>query len=725
MMRKRNVLLTAVLTLSMMFSALVVPLPSWAAGSDTHYIAVASDRHRSTDTITAAMGNMPDSVEYVCLNGDMSSFGGSRPGSSGSGERPQRPADGERPQFPADGELPQGGSGMRAAKQQPYDTSAVLGEVQQAFPELDSSNVSIIYAAHDANATDDAGIMKCVDDAELAANESGADYAEISAGQSGCIYTGMDGSKAAYYVYGVSYYDMVDNGRGKDGEAFGKTAETEAEELKEFADENPDVPLIVIGHVPIHASRNDNLGASYWNDALNYAATGSEDGTSVIRDVVYLHGHNHTNEKDNETRRAIEYFISPGETLNVQGTEKNTSEESTIYYTYATAGYLNDNVSATLVKVQDGELSFQKYNGCRVSFDTGGAGKADSAAVKTGGKVTEPAGLSLEGYELAGWFKEAGCINKWDFDRDEVSDNMTLYAGWVTEWKWIDSSHHQRSFANDADHKETAFHTWEEVKVTKEATLFTKGVKLYKCTGCHASKAEEYSIKGEVKKAIKEKIKETVDRTVQWIRDIIESGKSDPEDPAAAEGSGEDSDSQPADEAAGTADGQNAEDQQNAADGQSTDNQQNNEDQQGSDDQQNNADQGTDGGSDAGSAAEGSGDAGSAASEPAVSKTVVKRVLAAVKIIAPKAGSRSAVIRWKKLSKKNLRKAAKVEIQLSTDRSFRKGVITKYAAAKKTSYRVGGLKKGKKYYVRVRAFTKEKGAVHVSKWSSVKKVKTK
>lgn len=82
--------------------------------------------------------------------------------------------------------------------------------------------------------------------------------------------------------------------------------------------------MIAIGHVPIHALRNDNRGASYWNDALNYASTGSVDGSKVIRDVVYLHGHNHTSE-------STEYFIRPAVPV-LKTTVKSSSEKTKLIW---------------------------------------------------------------------------------------------------------------------------------------------------------------------------------------------------------------------------------------------------------------------------------------------------------------------------------------------------------------------------------------------------------
>ena len=209
-----------------------------------------------------------------------------------------------------------------------------MNEVQTVFPQLDNSNVSIVYGSHDAGAIDDAGILLCKEP-----------------GSSHLIYTGYEEDRSiAYYVYGIASDDMLDTGyAAASAENFKYWLNTEAE---------PNVPLFVLCHVPIHAERGDNLGASYWNAALNYAATGSDDGTEIIRNVVFLHGHNHTNEK-------TEYYYEPGQSITVQGESSKSTFSSAIYYTYITAGYLKgmSTKNATLIHLDDQELSFTKYNG--------------------------------------------------------------------------------------------------------------------------------------------------------------------------------------------------------------------------------------------------------------------------------------------------------------------------------------------------------------------------
>ena len=67
-----------------------------------------------------------------------------------------------------------------------------------------------------------------------------------------------------------------------------------------------------------------------------------------------------------------------------------------------------------------------------VVFDSNGHGTAPNPQIIYGDReVYKPADLSAEGWIFTGWYKEAGCVNEWDFENDTVTENTTLYAGWV------------------------------------------------------------------------------------------------------------------------------------------------------------------------------------------------------------------------------------------------------------------------------------------------------
>ena len=47
-----------------------------------------------------------------------------------------------------------------------------------------------------------------------------------------------------------------------------------------------------------------------------------------------------------------------------------------------------------------------------------------------GGRVKKPTDPTREGYVLEGWYSDMDLQNEWNFDKDTVSGNMTLYAKW-------------------------------------------------------------------------------------------------------------------------------------------------------------------------------------------------------------------------------------------------------------------------------------------------------
>ncbi len=394
-MRRTDRLRSLILCITMLIAVLSIGMADSQcvfASGETHYIAVASDRHETPTAIRTAMSGMPSSVEYVCLNGDMANFA----------------------------------RGQGRGAQNPYNTSTVLAEVLDVFPELDASAVSIIYAGHDSNATDDAGIIRNADTSLLPTADS-KDIPEISEGQSGLIYTGEGDS---YYIYGVSFRDMQD----------ADAAAASAAKFRDWADSvDPDIPVIVISHVPIHTIRHDNPGGSAWNKALNYAATGTDNGTEIVRDVAFLFGHNHTVE-------AVEYNAEPGDTIHPEGDE----EASIIYYNYITAGYLRDLHTATLIAVTDDTLSFTKYTGdpdsddpsvpsllserdrvryLTVTFDTGTGSAVESQRILSGHKAVQPPDPAGDGYMFTGWYTDQEHSALYDFSA-EVTADIVLYAGW-------------------------------------------------------------------------------------------------------------------------------------------------------------------------------------------------------------------------------------------------------------------------------------------------------
>ena len=95
-----------------------------------------------------------------------------------------------------------------------------------------------------------------------------------------------------------------------------------------------------------------------------------------------------------------------------------------------------------------------------------------------------------------------------------------------------------------------------------------------------------------------------------------------------------------------------------------------------------------------------------------------------VKSFKVKKGKKSFTAKWKKQSKKNLKKFNGYQIRYSTNANMSKA---KFATAgkKSKSKKIKGLAKKTTYYVQVRTYTKSSGTTFYSKWSAKKKVKTK
>lgn len=71
-----------------------------------------------------------------------------------------------------------------------------------------------------------------------------------------------------------------------------------------------------------------------------------------------------------------------------------------------------------------------------VTFESG-AGKPVAVVVKDGALLEEPAAPTLKGWKFLGWFKvknaDGTVAEKWDFAKDAITADTTLYGGWVKD----------------------------------------------------------------------------------------------------------------------------------------------------------------------------------------------------------------------------------------------------------------------------------------------------
>ncbi|MGE7675697.1 InlB B-repeat-containing protein [Lysinibacillus sp. NPDC094403] len=68
-----------------------------------------------------------------------------------------------------------------------------------------------------------------------------------------------------------------------------------------------------------------------------------------------------------------------------------------------------------------------------VAFDSNGGSKVSSQTVAYRELLKVPSNPAREGYIFTGWFKDKELITEWDFAKDEVTSNTTLYAKWTKD----------------------------------------------------------------------------------------------------------------------------------------------------------------------------------------------------------------------------------------------------------------------------------------------------
>lgn len=76
------------------------------------------------------------------------------------------------------------------------------------------------------------------------------------------------------------------------------------------------------------------------------------------------------------------------------------------------------------------ELTVMLSTECSVHFESNGGSTVEDQTVRYGEKIVKPADPVREGYTFDAWYRDIDKTEKWDFENDTVSSNMTLFAGW-------------------------------------------------------------------------------------------------------------------------------------------------------------------------------------------------------------------------------------------------------------------------------------------------------
>ena len=68
-----------------------------------------------------------------------------------------------------------------------------------------------------------------------------------------------------------------------------------------------------------------------------------------------------------------------------------------------------------------------------VTFDANGCEDPAPLTLEKSGKITQPENIERDGYVLQGWYSDAAMTIPWNFKKDKVESDLTLYALWDAE----------------------------------------------------------------------------------------------------------------------------------------------------------------------------------------------------------------------------------------------------------------------------------------------------
>lgn len=138
--------------------------------------------------------------------------------------------------------------------------------------------------------------------------------------------------------------------------------------LEEKARDGFTAPIFVISHLPLHYNmrtrlEGDSMYASYIFDVLNEA------GRNGLN-IVFLHGHNHSNGWDDYLGGSSVY-LSKGSNINIAQESKKVFSVETLEFTYMNAGYIGyfsdpngvgDTLTMTVFKITNDSIEISRYS---------------------------------------------------------------------------------------------------------------------------------------------------------------------------------------------------------------------------------------------------------------------------------------------------------------------------------------------------------------------------
>lgn len=111
-----------------------------------------------------------------------------------------------------------------------------------------------------------------------------------------------------------------------------------------------------------------------------------------------------------------------------------------LFKVIGTSGVTTIKNSDYLVSLQDGsgsylcrceDVTLVISTDCTVRFQSNGGTNIEDQIVRYGERVARPPDPEREGYQFEGWYTDIDLSTAWDFESDQVRENMSLYAKWI------------------------------------------------------------------------------------------------------------------------------------------------------------------------------------------------------------------------------------------------------------------------------------------------------
>jgi len=164
--------------------------------------------------------------------------------------------------------------------------------------------------------------------------------------------------------------------------------------------------------------------------------------------------------------------------LSVEYNDKAVAPANSTKMGYTFEGwYTDDTTFANLFDFENTAITqditlFAKWtiNKYTITFNSQGGSNVSSRGVDYNNVITAPIAPTKTGYTFWGWYKDAGCLNSWNFITDKVTDNTTLFAKWIIVAPGIPKN------------LKATIYSYSSINLTWSAVALADGYEIYRAT---------------------------------------------------------------------------------------------------------------------------------------------------------------------------------------------------------------------------------------------------